>query len=109
MQYVINMLKPGMFLASIDVKEAFYSTLMFSGHRKYLRFIWKAKIYRFLAMPNGYLSAMQIFNKLLKPVFSSSVYMDDCLLFAQTFEECFDNVFSKISLLQELGYVIQST
>ena len=39
---------------------------------------------------------MQIFNKLLKPVFASlhelsyesSVYADDSLLLAQTFQEC---------------------
>ena len=30
---VINMLKPGMFLASIDIKDAFYSVLIFPGHR----------------------------------------------------------------------------
>ena len=88
---VINMLKPGMFLASIDIKDAFYSVLIFPGHRKYLRFIWKEKIYQFLAMPNGYIDAIRISNKLLKPVFASlhelgyesSVYVDDSLLLAQ--------------------------
>ena len=114
---VINMLKPGMFLASIDIKDAFYSVLIFPGHRKYLRFIWKEKIYQFLAMPNGYIDAMRIFNKLLKPVFASlhelgydsSVYVDDSLSLAQTFQECFDNVLATISLLQELGFVIHPT
>ena len=65
------MLKPGMFLASIDIKDAFYSVLIFPGHRKYLRFIWKENIYQFLAMPNGYIDAIRIVNKLLKPVFAS--------------------------------------
>ena len=105
------MLKPGMFLSPIDIKDAFYSALIFLRYRKYLRFVWNTKIYQF------YLNAMQIFNKLLKPVFVSlyefgyelSVYMYDSLLLALKFEECFDNVFSTISLLQELGYVIQST
>ena len=58
---------------------------------------------------------MQI--KLLKPVFASlnelgyelSVYVDDSLLLAQTFQECFDNVLATISLLQELGFVIHPT
>ena len=108
------MLKPGMFLASTDIKDAFYSVLIFPGHRKYLRFIWKRKIYQFLTMPNGYIDAMQIFDKLLKPVFAclhelvyeSSVYVDDSLLLTQTFQECFDNILSTISLLQELGFVI---
>ena len=108
------MLKPGMFLASIDIKDAFYSILIFPGNRKYLRFIWKGKIFQFLAMPNGYIDAMRIFNKLLKPVFASlhelgygsSVHVDDSLLLARTFQESFDNVLTKISLLQELGFVI---
>ena len=43
----INMLKPGIFLASVDIKDAFYSVLKFPGYRKYLRFIWKEKIYQF--------------------------------------------------------------
>ena len=89
------MLKPGMFLASIDIKDAFYSVLIFPGHRKYLRFIWKENIYQFLAMPNGYIDTIRIVNKLLKPVFASlhelgyetSVYVDDSLLLAQTFQD----------------------
>ena len=96
---VINMLNPGMILALVDIKHAFYSVLIFPGHRKYLQFIWKGKIYQFLAMSNGYIDAMRIFNKLLKPVFASlhelgyksSVYVNDSLLLAQTFQECFDN------------------
>ena len=51
-------------------------------------------------MPNGYIDAMRLFCKLPKPVFASlhklgyesSVYVDDSLLLAQTFQECFDNV-----------------
>ena len=114
---VINMLKPGMFLASIDIKDAFYSVLIFPGHRKYLRFIWKEKIYQFLAMPNGYIDVMGIFNKLLKPLIASlhelgcesSVYTDDSLLLAQKFQECFGNVLATMSLLQALGFVIHPT
>ena len=52
---VINMLNPDMFLASTDIKDAFYSVLIFPGHRKY-----KGKIYQFLPRPNGYIDAMQI-------------------------------------------------
>ena len=55
---VINMLKPSMFLASFDNKDAFCTVLIFPGHWKYLRFIWKGKTYQFLAMPNGYIDTM---------------------------------------------------
>ena len=65
-------------------------------------------------MPNGYIDAIRISNKLLKPVFASlhelgyesSVYVDDSLLLAKTFQECFDNILATISLLQALGFVI---
>ena len=48
-------------------------------------------------MPNGYIDAMRIFNKLLKPVFASlhelgyesSVYVDDSLLLAQNISKMF--------------------
>ena len=60
---------------------------------------------------------MRIFNKLTRHVFvslhelgyESSVYVDDSLLLAQTFEECFDNVLSTIPLLQKLGFAIHTT
>ena len=60
---------------------------------------------------------MRIFNKLLKPVFASlhelgyesSVYVDDSLSLAQTFQECFNNLLATIPLLQELGFVIHPT
>ena len=88
------MLKPGMFLVSVYIKHVFCSVLIFLGHSKYQRFIWKGKSYQFSALPNDYIDAMRIFNKLLKPVlaslhevgYESSVYMDDIFLLAQTFE-----------------------
>ena len=108
------MLKPGMFLASGDIKDAFYPVLMFPRHKKYLHIIQKGKIYQFLTIPNGYIDAMRIFNKLLKPVsgcleelcYESSVYVDNSLFLVQTFEESLDNVLSRISLLQELGFLM---
>ena len=52
---VTNMLKPGIFLTSVDIKIAFYSVLIFPRHREYPRLIWKGKIYKSLAMPKGYI------------------------------------------------------
>ena len=63
------------------------------------------------------INAMQIFNKLLKPVFASlhelgyesSVYVDDSLLLTQTFQERFDNALATISMLRELAFAIHLT
>ena len=116
-EIVTNMLKPGIFLTSVDIKVAFYSVLIIPRHREYPWFIWKGKIYKLLAMPKGYIDTIQFFNEFFKPAFAwlqelsygSSVYVDDNLLLAQTFEECFHNVLSTISLLQELIFVIHPT
>ena len=51
-------------------------------------------------MPNGYLDAMRVFTKILKPIFSKLreqgfsfvIYVDDSLLEGETFAECSDNV-----------------
>ena len=37
------MLKPGIFLASVYIKDVFCSVLIFPGHSKYQRFVWKEK------------------------------------------------------------------
>ena len=40
-------------MASVDLKDAFYSIPVAQGQRKYLRFIWKGTLFQFLAMHNG--------------------------------------------------------
>ena len=49
--YVIN---PGMFLASLDIKDAFYSIPVHKTHQKFLKFLLKGKVFQFNAVPNGY-------------------------------------------------------
>ena len=104
---VINTLKPGMFLASIDIKDPFYSVLIFPTIHLERENLW---VFR---------HAWWLYwcHKLLEPVFASlhelgyesSVYVDDSLVLVQTCQECFDNVLATVSLLQELGFVIHPT
>jgi len=111
---VIHMITPGCYLASIDIKDAFYSVPIHTDHRKYLKFKWKGTIYQFDVMPNGYLDAMRVFTKLLKPVFArlrelghqSVIYVDDGLLKGDTEVECTDNVRATTALLEILGFYI---
>ena len=59
---------------------------------------------------------MRVFTKLLKPVFSylrelgyvSVIYVDDSLLYGDTFDECLENVKVTLECLQELGFIIHS-
>ena len=114
LKQALYMVRRGSYLASIDIKDAFYSVPINEGHRKYLKFSWDGNIFQFCAMPNGYCDAMRVFTKILKPVFAtlreegheSVIYVDDSLLQGDTFQECLDNIMATLGMLQSLGFVI---
>ena len=111
---VISLISKDMYLTSIDIKDAFYSVPIFPDHRKYLKFLHKGMPYQFDVLPNGYVDAMRVFTKLLKPVFShlreqgwlSVIYVDDSLLLGHDYDECLANVQATADLLESLGFHI---
>lgn len=66
---MICMIKPGIFLASLDIKDVLYSVWIYKEHRKFLQFLVKDKPLQFNAILNGFKDAMLVFNKILKPPF----------------------------------------
>ena len=98
-------------MASIDIKDAYYTLPIATEHQKFLKFRWRDKLYHCTCLPNGLASAPIIFTKLLKPVFNimrqkgylSSSYIDDCYLQGATYGECHDNVQETLMLLGDLG------
>ena len=101
-------------MASIDLKDAYYSVAIHEEHRKLLRFQWKGQIYEFNALPNGLSSAPRLFTKLLKPVYASlrlkghisTGFLDDSLLIGHTMDDCMRNVSDTTELFQNLGFII---
>ena len=87
-------------MASIDLKDAYYSVPVAKQHSAYLRFIWREQLYQFTCMPNGLSCAPRQFTKLLKPALSelhtqghiSSGYIDDIYLQGKTYPSCVSNV-----------------
>ena len=79
-------------MASVDLKDAFYSIHVHKDHQKYFKFCWKNIFYEFKGMPNGYGPAMRLVTKVLKPPFAwlrargymSAVYVDDTYLQGNT-------------------------
>ena len=110
----LRLIKPNNFLASIDLRHAYYSVNMAKSHQKYLRFQWKTKIFQYTCLPNGITSAPRIFTKLMTPIFSTlrkfghknSAYIDDSLLITDSFDECTKNVADKTLLLKHLGFFV---
>ncbi|CAB4009624.1 Poly P3 [Paramuricea clavata] len=47
----IRLMRPGCFMTSIDLKDAYYSIPIALEHQKYLKFIWQDKLYCFTCLP----------------------------------------------------------
>ena len=85
-QTVIKLIEKDCFMASIDLKDAYYSVPIEREDRKFLWFIWQGSLFQFTCLPNGLSCAPRKFTKLLKPVLSnlhlrghnSSAYMMTC-------------------------------
>ena len=110
----ISLMKPNCFMASIDLKDAYYSVPIAQAHQKYLKFQWANKLYAFTCFPNGLAFCPRKFTKLLKPVYSvlrqlghvSSPYIDDSYLQGDDYYSCLANVLDSIRLLYYLGFLI---
>ena len=64
---VLYFITPGCYLASIDLKDAYYSVPAHTDYTKYLIFFWKGQLHKVLVLPNGLCSAPRKFTKLMKP------------------------------------------
>ena len=113
MQNALNKIKKDAFMASIDLKETFYSILGAAHHQKYLKLY--ANEYLKLSMPNDHSPAMSTFTKITKVSFSglrmhghdSVVYVDDSYLQEHSYESCLKDVNDPIIVLRSLGFTIQ--
>ena len=100
-------------MASIDLKGAFYSVPVHKNHQAYLTF-FEEEYLKFVCRPDGYRSAMPIFTKnskilfsiLREKVFLSVVYVGNSYLQGDDYEGCLSNVLNTIEILRSLGFTI---
>jgi hypothetical protein len=110
----LHMMKKNCFMASIDLRDAYYSIPISQPHQKYLKFGWHGQLYQFTCLPNGLACAPQIFTKLLKPVYSTLRrrghlifgYIDDSYLQGDNYQDCARNVSDSSALFQKLGFIL---
>ena len=111
---VLNMMRPGIWMASVDLRDAYYSIPVHQEDQKFFSFTWEGKYYQFICLPNGYKDGPRVFTKVLKAPFAylrrqghaSVLYLDDGYLQASTYEECCRNIQCTTSLLEALGFFI---
>ena len=60
LQNVLHMVKSGVWMASVDLEDAYYSVPVHEEYQKYLTFFWEYPL-KLVAMPNGYRAAIRAF------------------------------------------------
>lgn len=111
---VTNLVQQDCYMASIDLKDAYFLINVDVMDRKFLRFSFDGKIYEFTCLPFGLASAPYTYTKLLKPVvhylrnnnITCVNYLDDFLIFGETAKDCFDKVQFSLEFLRSLGFIV---
>lgn len=111
---ILKLVEKNCYMASLDLKDAYYSVPIRESDRIYLRFLWQGILYQFTCLPNGLSSCPRKFTKLLKPPLSElhqlghivASYIDDLFLQGKTYESCVNNVIATFSLFDALGFII---
>lgn len=102
-------------MVSLDLKGAYCSVKIHPDYQKYLRFCYHNKIYQYTAYPNVLSSCPRNFTaKLMKPVLCVlrtqghiiTIFIDDLLLIATSYEKFCATVLETIQLLSDLGFVV---
>ena len=111
---VFKIIKKDVWMASVDLKDAFFTIPINEAYQKYFMFERLEKNYKFIAMLNGFSDAMRVFTKVSKPVYAylrqqgymSVIFVDDSYLQGDTKQECLQNIEATVSLLESLGFAI---
>ena len=114
LENVINMMKPGSFMASIDWADAYFSLPVAPEHRLVLKFVWRDILYQFTCLPMGLCEAPRKFTKLGKTLFShlrkwgheNAVYLDDSWLQSDSFLNCLENISDTVTLSDSMGFTV---
>lgn len=108
------------YLATIDLKDAYFLIPIRPFDRRYLKFQFKPHgsnktfTYAFNGLPFGLSVGPRIFTKVMREViaylryrgFQSVCYLDDILCISDSYDQCIDNVNETLNLLHCLGFVV---
>lgn len=113
-EVAINMVSQGSFMASIDLKDAYYAVPLHATSKPFVCFTWNGDIFQFNCVPFGLSPAPRIFTKILKPLFTEFrkqggygfTYIDDSFIWAKSSLECKRSVDFLTQELQKLGFTL---
>ena len=110
----LDLLQPGMWMASADLTDAYYTLPINKEQRKFLRFRWEDTLFEYQVLPNGLSPGPRIFTKLLKPIYAAMgekgficfPYLDDSFVIGRTQEECLRAIEYLVYLFEQLGFTV---
>ena len=107
MKSALTIVTPNYFFGSIDLKQAYFIILVSVESQGWLVFWWHGQYFAFTVLANRLSYAPRVYTKIIKPFFSSLwksghnnvSYIDDSLLKGDTEEDCADNIFDTVKLV----------
>ena len=106
---VKDLLFKNVYMATLDLKDAYFMVPIYQSHEKYLRFRFQETIYEFNSLPMGLSTAPYMFTKLLKPIFNffrQKGILCLILILGSTKAEVQCNNNFMLDILQSLGFFI---
>ena len=111
---VLLSVREGDFLASLDLKDAYFQIPIHGSSRKLLRFMSEGTVYQFKALCFGLSTAPQVFTKVFAAVSAWAHYrgirllryLDDWLVLASSEKKAKQSVQELLSICHTLGIVI---
>lgn len=111
---MIAVMRPHQWLASVDLKDAYFHVGVTQAHRRYLRFRWLGQSYQFEALPFGLSSAPRVFTKTLAPLMAwlrlmgihLYPYLDDILIQGESVGEVEQSVQATLQVLTRAGFIV---
>ena len=89
-EFALLLIRPNCLLASVDLQDAYFTIPIALEHQKFLRFLWRNKLWQFYQAHHAYLRNIGHI---------SANYMDDSLLIGDTVNECIKNVQARCALM----------
>ena len=114
---VLNSIRPGDWMISLDLQDAYLQVPVHHDSRRYLRFVVDGKTFQFRVLCFGLMTAPQVFTRIMAPV--SAIlhrhgvrmlrYLDDWLILASSKIACIQLRDRLLSVCTELGIQVNLT
>ena len=114
---VLSSIRPGDWMISLDLQDAYLQVPVHHDSRRYLRFVVAGKSFQFRVLCFGLTTAPQVFTRIMAPV--SAIlhrygvrmlrYLDDWLILASTEIACIHSRDRLLSICTELGIQVNLT